>query len=123
MYDTTVEKFDDEALIKAKENPEIGFERDPGEHWYDSIKLKSSISKKGKKQQVESFNNLTINHFDAYLNAPVSKVEYDGTKKEKTLKYVDGLIEFGGPSTDVFKGAIVEDKTRELFHKVLFGVE
>ena len=44
-------------------------------------------------------------------------------KREKTNAYVEGLLRNGGPSTDVFKKALGEQKTAELFKTVLFGTE
>lgn len=97
-------------------------ERDPGEHWYDSIKLPVSISKKGKKLNTPRMNELTIEHFVAYLNAavPTDKTE---VKMEKASLYVDGLILKGGPSTDAFKKAIGEKRTAELLKNILFGTK
>lgn len=37
--------------------------------------------------------------------------------------YVEGLLKNGGPSTDVFKKGIGEEKTAELFRKILFATE
>ena len=123
LYDTLLGEYSEEGMdgVKASETYSTIAERDPGEHWYDSIKLSSSISKKGKKKQLELMNSLTDQHFIAYLsssNAPVTDKE---AKLEKARVYVNGLIERGGPSTDVFKKAIGQDKTRELFEKILFG--
>ena len=51
LYDTLTEPLDLSSLDGVK----AGFthlpERDPGEHWYDGIKLPQSLSKKGKKAQ------------------------------------------------------------------------
>ena len=44
-------------------------------------------------------------------------------KQEKARVYVNGLLEKGGPSTDVFKKSIGEAKTRELFERILFGTK
>ena len=44
-------------------------------------------------------------------------------KTEKASAYVEGLLSHGGPSTDVFKKALGEEKTAELFRRVLFGTE
>ena len=42
-------------------------------------------------------------------------------KQEKASVYVEGLLEKGGPSTDVFKKALGDEKTGLLFRKYLFG--
>jgi hypothetical protein len=125
LYDTILGEFDEEKLLKIKEGyPDLP-ERDPGEHWYDSIKLKSSISKKGKAMNVENgFLYLTMEHLNAYLySGEVKTVKNSAKKLEKASLYVNGLIEKGGPSTDVFKKSIGEEKTRKLFEKVLFGTK
>lgn len=125
LYDTTLGEYSEEGLmeIKAREKYSAIPERDPGEHWYDSIKLCSSISKKGKKKHLSLINDLTDQHFEAYLNSSKAHVTDSAAKQEKAQIYVGGLIEKGGPSTDVFKKAIGEEKTRELFENVLFGTK
>ncbi len=97
-------------------------ERDPGEHWYDSIKLPESISKKGKKVDTPAINRLTTEHFCAYLDA-AKATENPEIKREKAKFYVEGLLEKGGPSTDAFKKAIGEERTAELFRNILFGTK
>lgn len=96
-------------------------DRDPGEHWYDSIKLPESLSKKGKKALASRFDELTAAYTEAYLNAPAAAVTDVAAKQAKAAVYVEGLLTHGGPSTDVFKKAIGENKTASLFRKILFG--
>ena len=121
LYDTLTCDYSDESLIKVKDSYTDLAERDPGEHWYDEIKLPSSISKKGKKNHTARLDELTIKHFEAYLASSTAKVTDKSAKQEKAKVYVGGLIEKGGPSTDVFKKSIGEAKTRELFENILFG--
>ena len=97
-------------------------ERDPGEHWYDSIKLDESISKKGKKADTPTLSCLATEHLVAYLDA-VRPTDNPEVKKEKARIYVEGLLSKGGPSTDAFKKAIGEEKTAELFRDILFGTK
>jgi hypothetical protein len=125
LYDTTLIEFSEKEMLKVKAKEEYTAipERDPGEHWYDSIKLFSSISKKGKKKHLPLMTSLTDQHFEAYISSKVSRVSEKAAKQDKTRIYVNGLIEKGGPSTDVFKSAIGEDKTRELFENILFGTK
>ena len=119
LYDTLTTEYSEQALEAAKaECPD--FERDPGEHWYDSIKLACSISKKGKKAQTKQFDELTRKHFEAYLTGG-NAVSDAAKKQEKASVYVEGLLEKGGPSTDVFKKALGDEKTQTLFRKYLFG--
>lgn len=123
LYDTLINKPDLSALQKVKSKFSHLPERDPGEHWYDRIKLAESISKKAKSAHTPKLDALTLEHFRAYLTLPASDVSDDSKKKELTAAYVDGLLSQGGPSTDVFKKAFGEEKTATLFKKVLFGTE
>ena len=122
LYDTLAGDFDESALESAKSTSDVA-ERDPGAHWYDSIKLKSSISKKGKRDATPSLDGLTLAHLDAYLSSG-DDADFDEAKKaEKAKFYVDGLLSRGGPSTDVFKKTLGEEKTKKLFYEVLFGIK
>jgi hypothetical protein len=121
LYDTIVGEYSDDALIGVKEKFASLPERDPGEHWYDPIKLPSSISKKGKKISAE-LDKMTLEHFEAYLASSSAPVESGESKKDMAAVYVNGLLEKGGPSTDVFKKELGVEKTTKLFRKILFGI-
>ena len=120
LYNTLAEDIDLSSLNSVKEGYSHLAERDPGEHWYDGIKLEESISKKGKKAQSEDFDALAIGHFEAYLNCGMPTDAHE-KKLELSREYVNGLLSRGGPSTDVFKKALGEEKTARLFHEILFG--
>ena len=125
LYDTMLSDYSEEGMteVKAREKYASLPERDPGEHWYDSIKLNSSISKKGKKKQLPLIQSLADQHFEAYLASSKTPVTDRAAKQEKARVYVNGLLTKGGPSTDVFKKAIGESKTRQLFETILFGTK
>ena len=123
LYDTIAGKYSDFAVNTIKRQYSDLPERDPGEHWYDSIKLSSSISKKGKKKDRERFDGLTLEHFAAYLASGADEKFDKNVKAEKAAYYVNGLLERGGPSTDVFKKELGEKKTEKLFKEVLFGTK
>lgn len=122
LYDTMLGEYSDASLNAVKEKYTSLPKRDPGEHWYDSIKLASSISKKGKKKETPDFDRMTIEHFEAYLSSSCASVSDSAAKKEKAAVYVNGLLEKGGPSTDVFKKSLGVEKTTKLFHEILFGI-
>lgn len=122
LYDTFINAPDLSSLDGVKKKYADLPERDPGEHWYDSIKLKESISKKGKKSETRSLDLMTLEHFEAYLDANAADVSDKEQKRELSARYVSGLLERGGPSTDVFKKSLGEEATEALFKKVLFGV-
>ena len=123
LYDTLTQPLDLSFLAHIKAKFRHLAERDPGTHWYDNIKLPESISKKGNKADRDDLDALAAEHFSAYLHAPAKKVADVDKKKELSANYVNGLLREGGPSTDVFKKALGESTTEELFKKVLFGIE
>ncbi len=121
LYDTLLGNSPVESLEDIKASYPDLLERDAGEHWYDSIKLKESISKKGKKAQTPKFDELTMKYLARYLSVECSPVSDLKPKKEQASYYVEGLLNHGGPSTDVFKKSLGEEKTAKLFREVLFG--
>ena len=96
-------------------------DHDLGAHWYDPIKLEQSVSKKGKKAQSASFDALADEYFDAYIACAGQAASCAPQEKaQKSGAYVEGLLLHGGPSTDIFKKGLGEEKTADLFRKVLF---
>ncbi len=121
LYDTLIGDYSESGMLSVKEKFASLPERDPGEHWYDSIKLTSSISKKGKKITTE-LDEMTLEHFEAYLASVAAPVTDGESKKDMAAVYVNGLLEKGGPSTDVFKKELGVEKTTKLFREILFGI-
>ena len=122
LYDTILEKADLNRVEDVKTKYRHLPDHDLGKHWYDSIKLAVSLSKKGKKVNTPDFDNCAMEYLEAYL-ADAAEADYcdPAGKKEKASVYVEGLLSNGGPSTDVFKKGIGEEKTAELFRNILFG--
>ena len=124
LYDTLIGEADLGAVMDAKAAHAALPEHDLGKHWYDDIKLPESISKKGKKNQTAAFDALTEKYMDAFLRCCQSAAPSEtAQKRANSSVYVEGLLSHGGPSTDVFKKAIGEDKTAQLFRYVLFGTK
>ncbi len=121
LYDTLLSPFDASAIGSVKKKYASIPDGDGGKHWYDEIKLGESIYKKCRKNA--SLPSLSCDYLRAYLDSPSSDVTDRLTKKEKTERYVTGLISHGGPSTDVFKKKIGEEKTAQLFRNVLFRTD
>lgn len=122
LYDTILDKYE-LGKVAAVKNKYVDLpDHSLGEHWYDSIKLKESASKKGKKEQTGKFDAFTLAYFSAYMDGASQLSGCDlEAKKEKASVYVEGLLANGGPSTDVFKKKFGDKKTAELFRKILFG--
>ncbi|SDB24143.1 hypothetical protein SAMN02910298_01196 [Pseudobutyrivibrio sp. YE44] len=122
LYNTMNEDADLSSLDTLKSAHSHLPLRDPGTHWYDNIKLPCSLSFKGKKATSPEFDALTTEHLKSFLATPNLQVTDNEAKKEKALFYINGLLEHGGPSTDVFVKALGPGATATLFHDVLFGI-
>lgn len=122
LYDTMVAKNSFESLDVLIDKYHHLPQRDPGKHWYDDIKLPQSISFKGKKIVTEAFDELSRLYLQCFLETAGAPVLDANAKKEKALFYINGLLENGGPSTDVFVKGIGKERTSELFHNILFGM-
>ena len=97
-------------------------DHDLGSHWYDTLRLEQSVSKKGKKALSASFDTLTDEYLGAYIAcAEQAEPCAPQEKAQKSGVYVEGLLQRGGPSTDIFKKRLGEEKTADLFRRVLFG--
>ncbi len=93
-------------------------------HWYDTY-LKVFMHKQLKKDDEARNSQLFADALDTYL-AETERLEKSSDEIVRrqigfTKVYSDGLIEKGGVSTDVFKKALGEDKTRDFFDRVFFG--
>lgn len=121
LYDTLLGEWDASRLDALKAKYADLPERDPGVHWYDAIRLPQSLSLKAKKAESTRMDALALEYLKSYCEIPAEPVT-DRTKKvARNQAYVNGLLEHGGPSTDVFCKKLGTEKTRELFEQVLFG--
>lgn len=124
LYDTLLGETDLSGLEEVKKSAAYLPDHDLGAHWYDSIKLPQSLSKKGKKKDSAGFDATAAHYLAQYLQiAKKASACEAAPKREKASVYVEGLLTNGGPSTDVFKKGIGEEKTAELFRKTLFATE
>ena len=124
LYDTMVGTPDLSELDKAKGRTNLLPDHDLGKHWYDDIKLSQSLSKKCKKIQTPAFNDAAYQYMVSFLNAAQNAPVCDAAvKREKASVYVEGLLTHGGPSTDVFKKSLGDEKTAQLFRYTLFGTK
>ena len=124
LYDTLLGHADLSMLAGVKRAARKLPDHDLGSHWYDDIKLDVSLSKKGKKKDTPAFDEAALDYTRAFLAVAETAEPCDAApKREKASVYVEGLLTHGGPSTDVFKKGLGEEKTAELFRKVLFATE
>ena len=68
-------------------------------------------------------DSAAIEYLKAFLSSDAKTAFNAEEKQKKTEYYVSGLLKNGGPSTDVFLKKLGEEKTKELFEKVLFGTK
>lgn len=126
LYDTMSENkavLDGVNAVKKKYAalPERFAEGEEPAHWYDDIRLPETLSKKGKKKNTADFDACAIDYLKAYLETEAERCEPQN-KKQRTEAYVCGLLEQGGPATDVFKEQFGKEKTENILKNVLFGI-
>lgn len=122
QYDTLLnsERKEDEFINirnKYKDYEKINEDK----HWYDDLLYKSSFRIATNKKNDDVSENCINECVSAYIEQLKNSDKCDiDLKKQKAHKYSDGLIENGGPSTDVFNKGIGQEKTKEFFNKVVF---
>jgi hypothetical protein len=122
LYDTLLDQQELSNLAAAKLTGKYLPDHALGSHWYDPLKLPLSLSKKGRKEHISALNQLATTYLDGYLLDAKNAPDCDELpKKEKASVYVEGLLEHGGPSTDVFMKGIGAEKTADLFRRILFA--
>ena len=125
IYDTTLCGFDQAACLTVKESLAFHPDRPVSSNWYDDIRLSCSWGKKTGKKALQALEKGLADYMQAYLSVAEKAPELSAglleQKRQKTDAYVTGLLEHGGPSTDVFVKHLGKEKTEKLFHEVLFG--
>lgn len=117
------DSFDITALERVREKYTALEDVPSGAHWYDSLRVCTPVMKKGKGPDAR-LAELAEEYLRSYLESCKKATECEiVSKKEKAKVYSEGLLEHGGPATDPVKAALGEEKTGELFRKVLFGTE
>jgi len=92
--------------------------------WYDSMRPVCTAKNTSVLQDDEIFSmfienlKLFIEMEQAY--GPLSKNDIKA-KWHITQDYIDGLVDIGGVSTDVFKAVLGAERTKDFFNKVFFG--
>lgn len=126
LYDTMNREKVDFTLINSIKNkykllPERFAAGEEPKHWYDDIRLPETTSKKGKKKKYgKAFDAYAAEYVYSYLSLNAKECD-EAEKIERTEIYVEGLLNNGGPATDVFKKELGAEKTREILTRVLFG--
>lgn len=125
LYDTSLGAPLEQGKLNAvKQSVSDIPDRDLGEHWYDNIKLSSSLAKQTNKKQLGRLEQALSEYLRVYLELALAAPPCDeAAKKARCAEYVDGLLKNGGPSTDAFKKIIGGQKTEQLFTQIIFGTK
>lgn len=107
------------ALLSVKSGIAEVPDHDLGQHWYDDMKLSPSFAKRTGKANALKLDNAADEYLDRYLSL-CGAAELAVGENNKVAGYVDGLFQHGGPSTDAFKKELGEEKTRDLFERIVF---
>ena len=92
--------------------------------WYDSMRSICTAKNSSVLQDEEIFalftENLKLFIEMEQAHGPLSKNDIQA-KWSITQDYIDGLVDTGGVSTDVFKAVLSPQKTKDFFNKVFLG--
>jgi hypothetical protein len=94
--------------------------------WYDAystVTMHKQLSHKNDQLNKDMFIDVLKTYTECSSSIEKSSDEDAKKQFEATQAYCDGLIEKGGVSTDTFKKTLGDEKTREFFNKVFFGMD
>lgn len=90
--------------------------------WYDAIRLKESVTVKGKKV-TPLLDDVASEYLSEFCNIVKNSPNFNKEVKELLQKnYIDHLLSDSGSSTKMFIKYLGEEKTKELYHKYLFAI-
>ena len=123
LYDTTLSHPDFQPLEETKAKYASLPDYDPGEHWFDSIRLPVSAHKKGRKLQNEMqqmAREYTELYFELLTQCPPCAAD---EKKAKNAEFADGLLQNGGPAVNQFRKMLGDEKTTAFIRTCMFCCE
>ena len=125
MFDTMLEPgFDVSGPEAVSEAYKSLPDKDPGEHWYDPMRVGTPFIKKAGSKEKATMDQAQSEYLQAFLKAAKAAPACDPeAKREKAKAYSEGLLTNGGPATDPVKASLGEEATAAFFRKTLFGTE
>ena len=120
LYDTTLSHPDFSALEEIRARYASLPSYDPGEHWYDSLRLAPSDYKKGRRvggAYDPYVRDYALRYFALLMRCPRCG---EAEKKKQNAVFADGLLQNGGPAVQQFCKLLGRDKTEEFLRKVMF---
>jgi hypothetical protein len=123
LYDTTLSHPDFQQLEKVKAEYSSLPDYDPGEHWFDSIRLPVSAHKKGRKLRAEMLQ-MVQEYAALYFELLQHCKSCDAAEKRaENAKFADGLLQNGGPAVNQFRKMVCEEKTAAFIRTCMFCCE
>lgn len=120
FYDTTLTHPGFEKLGEIKGRYAYIPEYDPGEHWYDSLRLPVSDFKRGRKIR-RDLRQMVQDYSEMYFNLLAECAPCDaGEKKKCNAAFVDGLLNNGGPAVDSFEKMMGRGRTEDFLRQYMF---
>lgn len=120
LYDTTLSHPPFSELEEVKERYAHIPPHDPGEHWFDSMRLPVSDFKRGRKI-TEDVTLMMKDYINVYFRKLDTCDPCDPKEKKKcNAVFVNGLLQNGGPAVDTFKKMIGNEKTEEFLKNCMF---
>ena len=120
-YNTLLEEDFDSSKLQAvcEKYKEYKLENTP--HWYDELLLAFIKAKMSNNELIKQFVDESFKTYldvleDSHICDPIEK-------KAKAKEFTDGLLENGGPSTDMFMKKFGLEKTEKFFNEAMFGTK
>ncbi len=123
LYDTTASHPGFAPLGECKARHAALPAHDPGEHWYDSMRLGVSDFKKGKGllPAFEAYaQDYAREYFSLLADCPLCD---EAEKKKRNAAYTDGMLQHGRPAVSQFVRMIGEEKTAAFLRRCMFRAE
>lgn len=120
LYDTTLSHPDFAGLVEIAERYADLPNHDPGEHWYDSLRLPVSEYKQGRKigkELASMMADYTGTYFSILAECPACDPE---EKKACNAAFADGLLVNGGPAVNTFREMMGDERTEAFIREYMF---
>ena len=120
LYDCTFSHPAFDEIEEVKKRYESIPDYDPGQHWYDAMRLPVSVFKQGRKV-TEEMSMLFKDYSDIYFRLLKGCLPCDPDEKKKCNgEFVNGLLSNGGPAVDTFRKMMGDEKTETFLRNYMF---
>ena len=120
LYDTTLSHPDFADLMEVAERYADLPDHDPGEHWYDDLRLPVSEYKKGwkiTKRAEAMMRDYAESYFRLLSECPACDA---AEKKQCNAVFADGLLVNGGPAVNTFREMMGDERTETFLREYMF---